>query len=332
MKRQGYLFEKIIELDNLALGAYKAFRGKKNKHQVLVFCENFGDNLNHLRDDMIQGRVNFNGYKQFTIYEPKERIICAPTIENSIVQQSVMNVCHPYFDMRLTDSCYASRRGKGQYACLDKVRYNIARYDYFAKLDVRNFFATVDHLVLKHKLERLFKDDMLLNLFDRLIDSYDTERGKGVPIGNLTSQYFANLYLDELDRFAKDKSRVPIYVRYMDDMLLLSNDKIQLKEISRNIGLVAFDNLKLVIKPPLIGRTNNGFNFLGYRLVRHNVYLTSKSRRRYKDKLATIDKDYSAGLLSEKEVSDKMNSVISFVRYADSRKFQKYIKGRHYQG
>lgn len=143
---------------------------------------------------LLDGSFRFGQYHFFTVYDPKRRTICAASFPERVVFHAMMRICHPVFDdFQIFDS-YASRIGKGTYKALERAQQYAKRYQYFAKLDVCKYFDSIDHEVMLHQLCRLFKDSQLLIFFRDLLDSYETSEGRGLPIGNLTSQYFANDY------------------------------------------------------------------------------------------------------------------------------------------
>lgn len=314
--------EKILDFDNLALAAYKAFRGKRYKQEVINFVENFTENLQILRDAIVDGTVSIGVYHYFVIYDPKERVICAANLRERILHHAVMNVCHEYFDRRLIYDTYATRVGKGVYAALDRVKNGMRGYKYFVKLDVRKYYDTIEHAILKEMLRRMFKDDQLLELFDRIIDSYHASDGRGLPIGNLTSQYFANLYLSGLDRYMKETFRVPVYVRYMDDMVILTNDRDELKQIATGMNEYAAGVLHLQLKPPVFGKCTDGVTFLGYKILPGCLLLNGRSKRRFRSKLLKYAAMYEKGRLSEAGYAGRLLPLMAFTRHARAMAFR----------
>lgn len=194
-------------------------------------------NLAELKAGLENGAYPIGDYHRFTIHDPKEREICAARFGERVLHYALMNICEPYFDKWLSPLTYACRKDKGQLAAVARAQMNAAKFAWFLKCDFKKYFDSIPHEELKHLLRTKFKDARLLAWFDRLIDTYETEKGKGLPIGNLTSQHFANLYLDRLDRFLKPQKGRRGYVRYMDDFIVWSNDK-ELQE--RETALTAF--------------------------------------------------------------------------------------------
>lgn len=333
MKRIGFLIMDIAEMNNLMAAFYKAAKGKCMSEDVEAFRKDLPQNLQNLRQRILTGNVSVGKYHYFKIYDPKERLICAASFDERVLHHAVMNVCHPYFERHLIYDTYATRIGKGVYKALDRAKSNMAKYTYVAKLDVKKYFDSIDHDVLLMKLARLFKDKLLLSIFEKIIRSYESgiangtdseKRGKGVPIGNLTSQYFANHYLSETDHFIKEKLKVPLYVRYMDDMLLMGNDKSllkqQLSEIDRHLQQIG-----LQLKPAVLNKTSVGVSFLGYKLFPHKILLNGRSKKRFLKKLNLYEAYFQEVFWNEQEYQNHIIPLVSFTQHAYTKRFRKEI-------
>lgn len=323
MKRVGHLMEQITSLDNLYLAYRKACRGKLRNKEVLCFAEQFDDNIRVMRNDLINGAFTMGDYRYFTIYDPKERVICAAPFRDRVMQHAVMNICHPYFDRGLIDTTYATRKGKGVYAAIDKSVDALSHYEYTVKLDFRKYYDSINHDVLKGMLRRMFKDAALLELFDKIIDSYSLSPTSGLPIGNLTSQYFANRYLSDLDHGVKELWRADVYVRYMDDMLLASNDRDALRRCVVKMTDYAADKLMLSLKPPIFRKAKDGQVFLGYKLLPSHYKLSGRSKRRFRSKLLLYNRLYEKKIWSERQYEEHLLPLISFAQHAESMTFRK---------
>ena len=323
MKRQGHLIERVADMDNLMLAFWKAQRGKAAKMEVVRYQNHLTDNLLAMQEHLLTGQVDAGHYHSFTIYEPKERHIYASSFDERVLHHALMNVCHPYFDRHLIYDTYATRVGKGTYAALDRAHKMMPRYKYVAKLDVRKYFDSIDHAVLKRQLRSLFKDPLLLSAFDRIIDTYCSSRpGLGVPIGNLTSQYFANHYLSCYDHYVKERLAVPAYIRYMDDMLLFGNDKALLRKQVKQAEHYLSSNLLLTLKPPQIASIGQGVSFLGYHLREHQIALNSRSRNRFSRLLSSYTRLLQSGTWSQEDYRSHLVPVLAFVRYAYTKKYR----------
>ena len=252
MRRQGQLIEKIADFENLQLAYYKAQKGKAGKKEVFEYGKRLQDKLQNLQQQIISGNVETGNYKYFTIYDPKKRLICAAPFGQRILHHALMNACHPFFEKAQIFDSYASRAGKGTYAALERAKQFTKHYKWFLKLDFRKYFDNLDHTVLMKQLGRLFKDIGLLNIFEDIIRGYSVSRNRGVPIGNLTSQYFANHYLSPADHYVKETVKIKAYVRYMDDIALWHNDKKLLIKAGLNLRQYSKEKLKLELKTILL--------------------------------------------------------------------------------
>lgn len=325
MRRVGHIMEQVVDMDNLFWAFYKAQRGKVCKCEVKVYRENLQDNLLKLRDELLRGEVQVGRYHTFTIYDPKQRQICAAAFGERVLHHALMHVCHDHFERVLIHHTYATRLGKGTYAALEEAHSCMKRYKYVAKLDVRKYFDSIDHEVLKQQLARLFKDRLLLDALYRIIDTHETTSGCGLPIGNLTSQYFANHYLSNLDHYAKEVLRVSGYVRYMDDMLLFADNLTNLWQVVASVEKYVAERLHLLIKPPLVVGTGQGVSFLGYRLQGYRIGLNSRSRNRFAHRLFLYDSLLTEGLWSDDEYRDHVVPLLAFVQHGYTKKYCRWI-------
>jgi RNA-directed DNA polymerase len=315
MKRTGNLFEAIADWNNLRVAVLKALCGKRKKVDALHFVGDLDANLKLLRQRLVTESMPLGRFHQFTIHDPKKRLITAPCFEERVLHHAVMNVCEAIFERLLIFDTYACRRGKGRVACLLRAQQFARRHPFFLKFDIRKYFDSVDHDVLKTKLGRHFKDHALLRLFGRIIDSYAVAPGKGVPIGSLTSQHFANFYLGSCDRFVKQTLRAPGYVRYMDDMLVWDSSTAALKSNMARIQEFLHDQLKLTVKPQAyINRTARGCDFLGCRVYPSHQTLNQASRRRFCRALRWLNSAVQRGQISEREAQQRGTAVIAFTR------------------
>ncbi|MCQ2265352.1 MAG: RNA-directed DNA polymerase [Bacteroidales bacterium] len=325
MKRAGNLIEKISDYDNLRLAFYKAAKGKQAKKEVLDYRRNLDENLQKLSSQILSGDVSVGKYHSFRIFDPKERMIYAASFDERVLHHALMNICHPFFERNLIYDTYATRIGKGTYAALDRAVSFFNRYGYVAKLDVRKYFDSIRHDVLKQCVRHLFKDNVLLSIFDKIIDTYETVSGRGIPIGNLTSQYFANHYLSVIDHFAKENLFVSGYVRYMDDVLIFDDACDKLKVIVKKICAKANDEFGLEFKAPVFRSTRQPVSFLGYKLRRHCVSLNKRSRLRLKKKLCQYTTYLKEGEWSQNEYKVHVIPLLAFAQWAYCRKLRKQI-------
>lgn len=321
MKRVGHLKEQITDIDNLYLAYHKACRGKHNKSEVKNFAEDFDRQISIIKEELDDGSFVFGDYHYFKIFDPKERLICAAPLRERIVQHVIMNICHQYFDKRLINSTCATRKGKGVYVALDFAKKAMEKCKYSVKLDVRKYYDSISHTVLKEQLRHIFKDRWLLDLFDKIIDSYEVKPGKGLPIGNLTSQYFANLYLASVDYRVKEYWKIKHYVRYMDDMLVASDDLIELKKCVRDLERYMASELLLTLKAPVYSVFKRGQVFLGYRVLPYRLKLSGRSKRRFRTKLIKYKKLLDASVWTQAIYAEHIMPLCSFVAHANEKVF-----------
>lgn len=331
MKREGYLMERIADPDNLRLAFWKARKGKSHNRDVEQYRRCLDSNLSQLRGELLSGNVSVGDYRYFRIYDPKERMICAAAFRERVLHHAIMNICHAGFERFQTDDSCATRIGKGQYAALDKAKENTRRYRWFCKLDVRKFFDSIDHATLYRLLCRRYKDPALLCLFRSIIDSYRTAPGCGLPIGNLTSQYFANYYMAYADHYVREQLNAPAYVRYMDDMVLWHDDKVELIRMVAELTSFIGERLILTLKPPCINSAAKGLPFLGYVLFPGRVRLNKNSKKRFRRKMNNYDGKLNTGQWSQEQYALHVQPLVAFTRFADAGAFRrKLISGERF--
>lgn len=249
--------------------------------QVLHFQSQLDFNLSHIRERLLTDSFEFGDYNYFKVFEPKERIISAAPFEQKVVHHAIINICHPYFERGQIYHNYACRLGKGVKRAINAVKDSARNSYYFLKLDFKKYFDSIDHIILYQMLNRLFKDASLLRLYCKLLDSYHVLPGRGLPIGNLTSQYFANHYLSGMDHHVIEKERPYRYYRYMDDTLYIDKSKKRLLDIYHSILAYSKDYLNLSLKQPVLGKIACGIPFLGYKIRENKISLLSKSKNRF---------------------------------------------------
>ena len=313
MKRVGHIFDAVIEPANLRLAFYKASRGKHAKSDQRAFEANLEAELERIRVGLMRGDYPVGNYRRFTILDPKERTICAASFGERVVHHALMNVCEPYFDRWLIGSTFACRKGKGQIKAVEHAFRMASRYKWFLKCDIRKFFDSIPHEGLSAMLARRIKDPFVRGWFNRIIGTYETTPGRGLPIGNLTSQHFANLYLAPIDRMATEH---PVgYVRYMDDFVFFSDSKDELKILLEESRRIAEEELGLELKAnSYINRTEFGMDFLGMRIFRNRIAASRKSRTRFTRKVMAYERLYDAGIWSDKTLQERVTALTAFVQ------------------
>lgn len=330
MKRAGNLYLKIAEPDNLRRAFLKAARGKGDRREVLRFRLDLDANLAEIHRQLLAREVLVGDYRFFTVYDPKERTICAAAFRERVLHHAIMNLCEPVLESYSIFDSYACRVGKGQRAAVARARHFAEVYPWYLKLDIRKYFDSIDHERLLTLLGRRFKDRDLLNLFARVLASYRATPGRGLPIGNLLSQHFANFYLGRLDHWLKEERGIKGYLRYMDDFLLLGDSRERLREEWRQIEDFLRDELNLTLKENVqLNRTDSGIPFLGMRIFPGRVVLAPRSRRRFVDKLKMYQARADNGEWDEITLARHVTPLVEFTRIADAQGFRRSVMARY---
>lgn len=268
-------FEKVISFESLYKAHRRARLSKRHKKEVILFEAELSKNLWALHYDLKYGRYEVGGYHSFMIYDPKEREIQAIGYRDRVIQHSICdNYLTPLLNKHLIYDNAACRKEKGTSFAIARWRHFMTEYykrygtsGYFLKLDVKKYFPSINHDRLKEKLGKIVTDERILALLYKIIDSYNADEGKGLPMGNQTSQCFALLYLDVVDRYIKERLGVKFYVRYMDDMMMIVNDKETARECIRGVGEL-LGNDRLILNPKSqMTAVRNGVEFLGWRFL-----------------------------------------------------------------
>jgi len=325
MKRQGNLIERIAAPRNLRLAFLKACRNKRGRPEVLRFRENLDAELENLSRGLLAGEIRWGDYHVFEVADPKPRRIHAAPFASRVAQHAILNQCEAAFESYQIHDSYACRKGKGLDRALERaVRFSRPNH-WFLQLDVRKFFDSIDHQVLNRLLERRFKDRTVLRLFASIVDTFHVQPGKGVPIGNLTSQFFANHYLGRLDHHVKEDLRVRRYVRYMDDFILWSPSRTELRDWLRRVEHFVRDDLALALKPPVVNACSRGMTFLGYRVFPSGARLARRTRSRFRRKARRYVRRFEVGEWNECELARHMLPMLAFVRRGASRRFRQRV-------
>lgn len=283
------LFGRIAAIENL-LFAWERFRkGKRGREDIMVFERRLEDNLFAIREELFSETYCHGRYEPFTVNDPKQRTIHKACVKDRVVHQAIVNVIEPLFEERFIFDSYSCRVGKGTHAAVRRLRTflrqasnNGTRTVYAVKCDVRKFFASVNHSVLLELLAKRIEDPATMRLLRNIIGSFSVSFGTGIPLGNLTSQLFANIYLHELDWFVKQKLRVRHYVRYCDDFVMLAFSKAEGLALARQADVFLQEHLKAQLHPNKVHvRTwAHGVDFLGYILLPEAVIMRPTTARR----------------------------------------------------
>jgi len=303
MKTYKNLFDEIVTYENLLAAANQAARGKRSNPAVLSFFERLEDNLFNLQNQLQAQRYNPGDYTTFQIYDPKPRMISAAPFRDRVVHHALMNIVAPLLGRSFIFHSYANRRRKGTHRAIQQYQNYLREYDFVLKCDVKKYFPSIDHAILKSLIRRRIACPQTLWLIETIIDGSNPQekvcdyfpgddlftpdkRRKGLPIGNLTSQFFANYYLNPLDHFIKEQLHCPAYLRYVDAFDLFSNSKQQLWNWKEKIIIFLYD-YRLNLHPTRcqIYPTNSGYRFLGQIVFKTHRRLPSANVRKFKRQL-----------------------------------------------
>lgn len=288
-----------------------------------MYAQDLDRELFVLSEDVRCGRYVPGPFHRFEVHDPKTRMISAPLFRDRVLHHAIMNVCEPVFERWLIDDTFACRRNKGRDTAVRRAGTFAFRYAYFLKCDIRKYFDSVSHVLLRDRLIRLFKDPQLIDLFDRILASHESSSCRGLPIGSLTSQHLANAYLGSLDRFVKEKMRIGGYVRYMDDFVLWADDRKLLRTARDRIRNMLIRELDLEMKPsPFLNRTAHGMDFLGARIFPSHSIPSRQSRQRFSRKMDELEKGWLEGEIDERELQVRSTSALAFLRSAKSHSWR----------
>lgn len=282
-------FNYITSSENLFLSWEKFRRDKRHKPDVAWFERNLESNIFELQAMLKSRQYKHDTYLPFTIYDPKQRQISKATVADRVVHQALVQATEPLFEQRFIYDSYSCRKNKGTHAALNRLRTmlrreskNNTRTVYGLKLDIRKFFASVDHNILYGLVTKQVTDSKTQRLLQQIICSFETQSGKGIPLGNLTSQLFANIYLHELDWFMKHTLQVKNYIRYCDDFVIVSRYREALVELVDLVETFVSHALKLHIHPNkvYVRSWHQGIDFLGYVVKLNCTVLRTKTKKR----------------------------------------------------
>ncbi|WP_051676878.1 RNA-directed DNA polymerase [Maridesulfovibrio frigidus] len=319
MKRIAIKISEVAEFNNMAFATFLAAKGKRNRTAVRHFFDGFEQNIYNLGNDINKGLAPYGRYEQFLIRDPKHRVIHAACFEDRVVHHAIIRHVGPVLEKALVHSTFACRVGKGNLAAIYRVQKGVRRYPWFVKLDILRFFASIDHEILLNQLKRKIKGSCC-DLVGLIIDSFSEHPGKGLPIGSLTSQHFANFYMSSFDRFLMEKLRVKCHVRYMDDVIwwCRSREEAKLTLLAAREFLQDFLVLQCNEKAVQINRSSHGVTYCGYRVLPGSVRLTPRKRCRYSQLRRINEIAFQRGEISGIELQQLYASLSAVMNQAAS--------------
>lgn len=334
-KSYNNLFSRIYSFESLYKAYLKAQSCKRYHGDVLRFRQNLEENLIQLQNELIWKAYKTGEYRTFYVYEPKERLVAALPFRDRVLHHSLVAVIEPIWERRFLYDSYACRKGKGTHAGADRIQDFLVRAKrkwgqvYCLKGDISKYFPSIDREILKQLLRKRIACKDTLWLCDEIIDSAKKLNDgipKGVPIGNLTSQLFANVYLHELDEFIKHDLRQKYYVRYMDDFVILGENKLYLHGLRIEISNFLENNLSLKLNSKTqVFNAKHGINFLGYRIWSTHRLLRNDSKRRMKRKLRRYSALYAEGKLSINKINASIQGWLGHCMRCNSYRLRRFL-------
>ena len=335
------MFEKFVSLEHLYVSFDLAYKGRNKTNEVIKYQQNLEENLLNLRKKLITFEYKHSSYFRFIVKDSKKRVINAPSFEDHILHHALFFLLNKIFEKKFIFHSYANRIGKGSHRAVLVLRQNSLKYEYFLKMDISKFFMSIDKSILYSQIRREVFDEKFLNYIKLVLDSYDEgvkwyhifdfrkykftklnflspfsfKTGKGIPIGNITSQLFANIYLHDLDfyvehtikpKFRKEGKKL-FYIRYVDDFLFLSKAKLDLKLLKEEILDFLRRDLLLSVSPKklVLNKITCGIPFLGYVVFKNRIKVKNDTIRRFKKKIKSYNTE------------NKLNSLTSFKGHCD---------------
>jgi RNA-directed DNA polymerase len=343
MKITYNLFEKMTSLDHLFQCWEQFRRGKRKRKDIQCFERHLEDNIFQLQHDLLTLQYRHDSYNHFYVTDPKQRHISKASVRDRLVHQIVHNVLADVFDKKFIFHSLSSRLGKGTHIgitqlhkMIRKVSANGTKACYALKMDIKRFFDTIDHQILKNLLRKNITDAKALTIIDAIIDSFQVNNGGlgnvGIPLGNVTSQLFANVYLHELDDFIKQDLRERYYLRYCDDFIILSRYEHHLKHIIATIREFLSTILKLELHPKkvIIRKLDHGIDFVGYMLFSHHILLRTRTKRRMKTRLKEAYECFLNGTIDIVSMDQKLQSYLGILSHADQYTLSQALKNAYW--
>ena len=320
MRRVGYLYAKIQAFDNLWCAYHKARRGKRKRPEVQAFEADRERNLHAIGDALCAHRWRPGPYSTFTVYEHKPRLIAAAPFRDRVVHHALVNVLEPVFDPGLISDLYSNRAGKGTHAGVRRAQQFSRRYRFVLHADVRRYFPSIDRGVLLDLIARRVKCRATLELIERIVMVDQPGLETGLPLGNQTSQFFANLYLSPLDHYVKESLRVRGYLRYVDDIWLFGEDKAGLWRCKRELDRFLMQRLRLTLgeRTTNLYRVEDGFPCLGYQVSPQAILVRANTLLHFRRRTRALQRRYRRGEATLSEVRSSLMGAMGHFAQGDS--------------
>jgi len=343
MKRYGNLYSEIINFENILLSSRQAQKGKRFRDNVLDFNYHLETELIRLQKQLTDKTYQPGAYRTFCLTNPKSRLISAAPYRDRVVHHILCNIIVPIFERTFVADSYANRLGFGTHRALNKFTHFARNSRYVLQCDIRKYFPSIDHIILKELIRRKIKCADTLWLIDTIIDNSNEQeividyfpgddlltpvsRRRGLPIGNLTSQFFSNIMLNNFDHFVKEQLKILKYVRYVDDFALFSDDRKLLADARLAIEEY-LTKLRLKIHPvkSQLFETKIGASFLGFRVFSDRIRVRNSNLHQARRRLKRLQIDYAQGRIELNQVTQSIRSWIAHLEHGDTWQLRKQI-------
>ncbi len=330
-------YDNLISIENIFQAWEEFKKGKLKKKDAAKFYRNLEDNLFELHRKLKNKTYRHGSYEDFYVNDPKRRHIHKAKVSDRIVHHLLYKYLYNIFDKTFIYDSYSCRLNKGTHKAVKrleeftrKVSKNYSGECWVLKCDIKKFFANVDHMILKNLIERKVKDKNILWLLDKVIDSFQlgAKPLKGIPLGNLTSQIFANIYLNELDKFIKHRLKAKYYIRYTDDFVILSENKKILQELENPVSNFLSKSLKLKLHPKKIifRRLSWGIVFLGYIVLFHYILVRTKTKKRIFTGIGRKIIERNKGIISDYFLEQTVQSYLGVLKHSNGYTLSQRLK------
>jgi len=321
-RRSSVGLAEVASLDTLSAAFWRAARHASARIELERFAADLPAQLARLREDILAQRVPDNRWQELAVFDPKPRRVLAPCFRDRVLHHALMLHMGPVLDRALIADTFACRVGRGALAAVYRAQQHTRAHPWFVKVDMRGYFASIDHTILLGVLARRFKNPALLGLCERIVRQAPpcgTAADRGLPIGALTSQFFANSYLDGFDRFLLEQQRVDGVVRYMDDVVWWCATREQARDTLAAARAFLTEHRRLTIKPDArIGRSVAGVTFLGFRILPCALRLSLRRRRRHRAARRWWEAHFVAGRADSLQLQRGYDSAHAIVQHAAS--------------
>ncbi|MBU4274514.1 reverse transcriptase/maturase family protein [Patescibacteria group bacterium] len=328
------MFKEIISLDNLFLAWDEFKKGKRKKKDVQEFEYNLENNIFELHHELKIKIYSHSDYTSFNICDPKPRKIHKACVGDRVLHHAIFRILYPIFDKSFIFDSYSCRNAKGTHKAVSRLQMfarktskNRTKTCFILKCDIKKFFNSIDQDILTFLIKKKIKDTNAVWLIEKIIKSFSTLSDKGLPLGNITSQLFANIYLNELDYFIKQNLRIKHYIRYCDDFVILTSDREHLESIISVISEFLKEKLKLSLHKGkvIIKKHHQGIDFLGYVDLPYHRILRTKTKKRMLEKIKLKSLDFDKGKISKDLFNQTLQSYFGVLKHCNGHELKQKI-------